>query len=62
MKSKVWRPLRWQKKTLLPARAVRQATFSSSQICKEEQKPYCGRGRNDHLFLHQCPKYIVLAA
>ena len=27
------------KKTLLPARAVRQATLSSSQICKEEQKP-----------------------
>ena len=25
------------KKTLLPARVVRQATFSSSQICKEEQ-------------------------
>ena len=24
--------------------AVRQATFSSSQICKEEQKPYCGKG------------------
>ena len=46
MKSKVWRPLRWQKKkkTLLPARAVRQATFSSSQICEEEQKPYCGKG------------------
>ena len=44
MKSKVWRPLRWQKKTLLPARAVRQAMFSSSQICKEEQKPYCGKG------------------
>ena len=44
MKSKVWRPLRWQKETLLSAGAVRQATFSWSQICKEEQRPYCGKG------------------
>ena len=44
------------KKTLLPARAVRQATFSSSQICKEEQKPYCGKGTEWSSFLGSMPK------
>ena len=41
MKSKLSRPLSWQKK---PLNLVRQATFSLSQICKEVQKPYCGKG------------------
>ena len=41
MKSKVWRPLSWRKKTL---NLVLQATFNLSQICKEVQKPYCGKG------------------
>ena len=44
MKSKVWRPLRWRK-NFTPGQAVRQATFSLSQICKEEQKPRCGKGK-----------------
>ena len=51
MKSKVWRPLRWPKKTLLPARAFRQATFSSSQICKAEQKPYCLLWKGDGMII-----------
>ena len=42
MKSNVWRPLSWQKKKTL--NLVRQATFSLSQIGKEVQKPYCGKG------------------
>ena len=50
MKSKVWRPLRWQKKTLLPARAVRQATCSSSQICKEEPKASLWKGAGMIIF------------
>ena len=29
---------------------VRQLTPSSFQICKEIQKPCCGRGRDDYLF------------
>ena len=49
------------KKTLPPARAVPQATLSSSQICKEDKSLTVERGWNDHLFLDQCPKYIVLA-
>ena len=44
MKSKVWRPLRWQKKNPEPTIVVRQATFSLSEICKEGQKLYCGKG------------------
>ena len=36
--------------------AVRQATFSSSQICKEEQKPYCGKGTELSSFLGSMPK------
>ena len=38
--------------------SVRQATFSAPQICKEVQKPYKGKSRDDYLFFDQCPKYI----
>ena len=62
MKSKVWRPLRRQKKTLLPAKAVLDATFSPSQSYKEEKSLTVERGRNYHFFLDQCPKCIVSAA
>ena len=37
---------------------VCQVTHSSSQICKEEQKPCCGRGQGWLSFLDECPKYF----
>ena len=37
---------------------VYQVTPSSSQICKEVQKPCCGRGLEWLSFLDECPKYI----
>ena len=37
---------------------VCQVTPSSSQICKEVQKPCCGRGQEWLSFLDECPKYI----
>ena len=57
MKSKVWRPLKWPKKNLY---LVRQATFSSSQICKEVQKPYSGKGPGWLSFFGSMPKIFIL--
>ena len=35
-----------------------QVTPSSSQICKEVQKPCCGKGPGWLSFLDECPKYF----
>ena len=63
MKSKVWRPLRWQKKKLYlrpgPSAKQRSAVL---KFVKKSKNLTVERGRNDHLFLDQCPKYIVFAA
>ena len=37
---------------------VCQVTHSSSQICKEEQKPCCGRGQGWLSFFDECPEYF----
>ena len=37
---------------------VCQVMHSLSQICKEEQKPCCGRGQGWLSFLDKCPKYF----
>ena len=47
------------KKTLC---LVCQVTPSSSPICKEVQKPFCGRGQARLSFLGECPKCTFLAA
>ena len=39
---------------------VCQLTPSSFQICKEVQKPCCGRGRNDYLFWMNAQKIFFL--
>ena len=41
-----------------PSAVVSQVTPSSSQICKEVQKPCCGRGPGWLSFLDECPKYF----
>ena len=40
--------------------SVRQATFSSSQICKEVQKPYGGKGPGWLSFFGSMPKIFIL--
>ena len=40
---------------------VWQLTPSSFQICKELQKPCCGRGPGWLSFLDECPKYIFFS-
>ena len=63
MKSKVWRPLRWQKKKLYsrpgPSAKKRSARL---KFVKKNNSLTVERGRNYHRFLDQCLKYIVSAA
>ena len=33
----------------------------AAQICKEVQKPYNGKSRDDYLFFDQCPKYTFFS-
>ena len=40
--------------------SVRQPTFSSSQICKEVQKPYGGKGPGWLSFFESMPKIFIL--
>ena len=62
MKSKVWRPLRWQKKLYFrPGQSAKQCA-ARLKFVKKSQSLTVEWGRNDHLFLDQCPKCIVLAA
>ena len=62
MKSKVWRPLRWQKKPYSrPAPSAKQRS-ARLKFVRKNKSLTVERGRNDHFFLDQCPKYIVSVA
>ena len=54
MRSKIWRPLRWQKKkpSTPPAKNVQLVSnlYRSTKALL--------RGRDDYIVLDQCPKYI----
>ena len=58
MKSKVWRPLRWQKN---PGSCAKQRS-ARLKFVKKNKSLTVERGRNDHLFLDPCPKDIASAA
>ena len=62
MKSKVWRPLRWQKKLYSrPGPSAKQRS-ARLKFVKKNKSLTVESGRNDYLFLDQYPKYIVSAA
>ena len=59
MKSKVWRPLRWQKKRTSTQSAKQRS--ARLKFVKKYKSVTVGKGRDDYLFLDQCPKYIFFS-
>ena len=55
MESKVWRPLSWQNKKNTQSAKQRSACL---KFVKKHKSLTVERGRDDYLFLDQCPKYF----
>ena len=62
MKSKVWRPLRWQKNLYSRPGPLAKQRSVRFKFVKKDKSLTVEMGRNDHLFLDQSPKYIISAA
>ena len=62
MKSKVWRPLRWQKNLYSQPGPSAKQRSAHLKFLKKNKRLTVERGWNDYLFLDQCPKYIFSAA